>query len=269
MDTQETSQETQARDYESEARSQGWKPKEEFDGDPGRWTDAETFVKRGEEILPIVRKQNEGLKKELERTRQEVAEIKAAAKEFRAYQEAQFKQKAEKLESEIANLRAQRREAISTGDGDRVDAIEEQIDSLKDQQREIKATAKEEKAAGVDPALQAWVDENKWYTESPRMAAFANAVGAELVQQKGLQGPDLLQAIREEVEKEFPHKFEKEKAAVRNPMAASGKDGGPATAKGGKSYRDLPEAEKKACDTFVKLGAMSRDEYVKAYFEDK
>ena len=34
--------------YESEAREQGWKPKEEYEGDPEKWRPAKEFVERGE-----------------------------------------------------------------------------------------------------------------------------------------------------------------------------------------------------------------------------
>jgi hypothetical protein len=33
----------------------GWTAKEKFRGDPERWVDAATFVKNGEESLPILR----------------------------------------------------------------------------------------------------------------------------------------------------------------------------------------------------------------------
>ena len=263
MTEQVDTQQTASRDFEAEARQQGWKPKEEFSGDPGRWTDAETFVRKGEQIAAIVNKRAEGLKTELDRTRAELAEIKAVAKEFREHQQKMFAEKESRLKSEIESLRAQRREAISAGDGERVDEIEQQIDSLKDQAKDIKTTAKEEKAQGVDPALQQWVSENAWYNESPRMAAYANAVAAELVQQ-GIQGPAMLAKIREEVEKEFPAKFKKE--TTRNPLAAQASDDGREVKTGGKSYRDLPDEAKRSCDKFVKLGAVTREQFVKDYF---
>jgi hypothetical protein len=52
--------------YESEARQQGWMPQEEFKGDPDRWTDAETFVRRADEVLPILKKRDRILKQENE-----------------------------------------------------------------------------------------------------------------------------------------------------------------------------------------------------------
>ena len=34
--------------YEDEARNQGWKPKDEYEGDPTKWRPAKDFVERGE-----------------------------------------------------------------------------------------------------------------------------------------------------------------------------------------------------------------------------
>ena len=34
--------------YEQQAREQGWRPKEEYEGDPEKWRPAKEFVERGE-----------------------------------------------------------------------------------------------------------------------------------------------------------------------------------------------------------------------------
>jgi len=44
----EQTQTTQVDSYESQAREQGWKPKEEYEGDPEKWKPAKEFVERGE-----------------------------------------------------------------------------------------------------------------------------------------------------------------------------------------------------------------------------
>ncbi|CAB4183418.1 hypothetical protein UFOVP1078_64, partial [uncultured Caudovirales phage] len=59
-----------------EAVSQGWVSKDKYRGDEKDWVDAETFVKRGREILPILRKNNENLLKELNQTKENLKEFK-------------------------------------------------------------------------------------------------------------------------------------------------------------------------------------------------
>ena len=38
----------QTNPYEGEAREMGWRPKEEWQGEPEKWRDAKEFVERGE-----------------------------------------------------------------------------------------------------------------------------------------------------------------------------------------------------------------------------
>lgn len=81
----DTQKQEQLAAVEKEARLLGWVPKEDFrDGD--HWVDAETFVKRGKEINPILRKNNEILLKKLDAANAEVAEVKKVAKEFEKFQ---------------------------------------------------------------------------------------------------------------------------------------------------------------------------------------
>ena len=41
--------------YELEAREQGWKPQDEYEGDPNKWRPAKEFVERGELFGKICR----------------------------------------------------------------------------------------------------------------------------------------------------------------------------------------------------------------------
>jgi len=50
---------------ETKAKAMGWSPKDEFRGDPDRWVDAETYVRRGEEFIPFLRANNKKLEEEL------------------------------------------------------------------------------------------------------------------------------------------------------------------------------------------------------------
>ena len=68
-----------------EARSQGWVPKEEFKKDPKSWVDADVFVERGHQILPLVRKHSENLSKELAATKEQLKELRETAEEFKKY----------------------------------------------------------------------------------------------------------------------------------------------------------------------------------------
>ena len=53
VDTENT--ETPSPDIEARARAMGWRPQEEFNGDPAKWKPAEDFVAKGENDLPVLR----------------------------------------------------------------------------------------------------------------------------------------------------------------------------------------------------------------------
>ena len=51
---------------EISARAMGWRPQDEFGGDPERWVDADTFVARGEQVMPLLKAQNKKLRQEMD-----------------------------------------------------------------------------------------------------------------------------------------------------------------------------------------------------------
>lgn len=264
--------EPQTPDYESEARAQGWVGQEEFRGRETDWVDAETFVKRGREILPIVRKNNEKLLKELQEARKIAEEARETAKEFQKFQKEQYERKAKELEGQLSELRAARREAISSGDGERVDQIEEAQDAIKQELHEAKEAAKvapkaPEQEAKPDQALQAWLDKNEWFGTDVRTTGIANGLGEALRRENPqLVGQAFLDKLDEELAATFPDKFGKKKVA--NPMEGAGSAPSGRVPKSKASYESLPGDAKAACDRFVKQGLMTREEYVKDYFAE-
>jgi transcription elongation GreA/GreB family factor len=258
--------------YESEARAQGWVSKEEFRSDERDWVDAETFVRRGREILPIVRKNNEKLLKELNEAKRDAQEAKAAAKEFQKFQQEQYERKAQELEEKLSLVKQAKREAINSGDGDRVVELDDMTDVLKaDIQKAKEASvikpvepAKQDQV--VDVNLQNWLDKNDWFGVDKRTTCIANGLAEAIrLENPGLQGQAFLQKLDEELSEVLPTKFGKQKP--KNPMdgealnsSASGRQ-----PKGKRSYESLPSDAKAACDRFVKQGLMTKEEYIQSY----
>jgi hypothetical protein len=98
----DTQSQPEERDFEAEARSHGWTPQEEFKGDPARWVDAETFIKRADEVMPLLKKQNAHQKRELEEMKRTIKRLSAA--EQRAYENAR------------ADIAAEMEAAVEAGD---------------------------------------------------------------------------------------------------------------------------------------------------------
>ena len=259
-------------DYSAEASAQGWVAKEEYRGNESDWVDAETFVKRGKEIMPILRKNNEKLLKELKEARSIAEEARATAKEFQKFQKEQYERKARDLESQLTQLKQAKRDAVSSGDGDRVVEIDDAMDLIKQDVVEARAEANrqpepvQQAAPPPDENLQAWLDKNTWFGQDKRITDVTNAIGKSITEEfPTLKGKAFLDKLDEELAQTYPEKFGKKTRA--NPMdGTSGTvtSGRPSSAK--RSYENLPSEAKAACDRFLKQGLIkSKEAYVAEY----
>ena len=253
-----------------EAESQGWVPKERYRGDDKDWVDAETFVKRGREILPILRKHNENLVRELSTTKEQLKEFRQAAEEFKKFQKEAYERKAKEYEQQIDHLKQARAEAISEGDGQRVNALDDQIDEAKEAAKEARQASKTDSSAGqldppasIDPVLQTWIERNDWFGKDMKMTRMTNGLGEALrLENPNLKGQEFLEELDKALREHFPDKFGKRKTPSGQVESGSNQGNAP---KGKKSYDSLPEEAKKACDRFVKQGLMTREQYVADY----
>lgn len=258
---------------EKDARTFGWVPLEEFRGGEEKWVDAETFVKRGKEINPILKKNNELLLKKLDEANKRVEEIGKAADEFRTFQKDAAEKRVKEYETQLKELRQAKSEAVTSGDGERVVAIDDAIDEVKEEvaaaKAAIKEQPKEETKTGntIDPILQNWIDKNEWYVKDKRMAAIANSIAAEIRS----ENPDLinqpfLDRLSKELKETFPDKFGNKKPG--NPVE-SGSSGTRPGSRGGKTYENLPPEAKAACDRFVKtMPGYTREKYLADYYAE-
>lgn len=249
---------TDTRDFEAEARAQGWRPRDEFPGDPNKWTDAETFVRRGEEVLPFIKKENASLKQkisQLERDLKRVLRSEAAAHE-----------------NAVAELKAQQREAVATGDVEAFEALDRKADTLRKNMQEDSPTQ------GEDPAEQvlAFRENNAWYDKGALASASELEVEARLFADRTAdrwiaQGKPQTMKPSEfyaELEREVNERFPMLKHKAARPKPASDVAGvtNRAAPKGAKGYDQLPAEAKRQCDRFVANGTIkSREDYVKRY----
>lgn len=202
----------QEREYspiELEAMDQGWRPKEEFQGDPDRFIEAGEFIRRGE-LFAKIDHQN----KEIKQVRQTLEQFKShhANVEKAAYDRA------------IADLKRQRKEALAEGDVDRFDALDEQVDKAIDARDEFvkQASQPAQQVPTVHPDFAAWAAKNPWYSNDPIMQGAADRFGKVLASQ-GLSPLEVLKQVETKIKEEFPHKFSNPKrnapSAVESPSA--------------------------------------------------
>lgn len=265
---------------EVKAKELGWSPKEEFRGDPEKWIDAETFVKRGEELMPLLKANNRKLHDELSNVRSELTKtqnlLNNAAESIEALKEFNNKETLKVAKEERGKLAAALKEARNEGD---VEKELEIADKLEEQKVAIKAAeappAKSEpiKATADDPVFQEWRKDNPWFGEDEFKSDVALAIGNRLkIKEPSLTGRAFLDKVSEEVDKRL--------GSIRSNGVGKveGARGGGGSPEAGKTYSDLPAEAKAACDKqaqrLVGQGRAFKDanewrkHYAKKYFEE-
>ena len=246
-------------EIELEAARMGHIPLDQWRGDPEDWTDAEAFVKRGREIMPMLRKNNERLLSKLAEQERQQMEDRKTFEEFRKFHEQTLeKQKADAL----AQLRAARKEAIATGDGEAFDQADERIRRIESVQEEKRETVQKPAA---NPIFEKWMERNDWFTKDPALRAVADSL-VDVIRADGVYDvgtPEFLEEVTRRVRAVSPNKFQnparQAAAAVDSPAPRSRKPGG-------KTYDDLPAEAKQMCDQFMKvIPGYTREAYVLNY----
>ena len=265
-----------ARDYEQEAKQMGWRPKEEFRGNPDDWRDAETYVKRGEEFLPIVRSQ---LRKTEQQLNETASRLEASEKDFalRLKRIENANQKAlEKQRLQMAQeIERQKREAVKFGDEDRYNELSEQeLDLYRDLEPESEPVKEvQPQQAPASKEVVEWANENPWFGSDMPLTHYAVEIDAKLSQEAPyMDDSERLARTKEMVQQRFPEKFglSQSKPAPAIQQGISPVEGGQrnATARNtAKGWNELPSEAKAAGQRFVADGTYkSKDEYAKDYW---
>jgi hypothetical protein len=236
----EVQEEVKLSPVQQKAMDQGWKPKEQFEGDPDDFIDAPEFVRRGE------------LFDKIERQSKELRNVKDALEAFKVHH---TKVKESEYNRALKAVEAARKKAFEDGDSDRFFALEQQIDAIKDEAAAVKEAGKAPIEPTTPPALETWMSQNAWYQKDRAMTAFADSLGAEL-HAKGFTLEQALREIDAEVRKEFASKLERK----RPPSP----EGSTRTSAGSKadSFK-LSDEEARVMNKLVKSGVMSKEDYIK------
>lgn len=262
-----------------EAFAQGWVPKEQWTGREDEWTDAETFVRRGREINPILRKTLKRKDAEIDALRRELTEMKGTVAEI-----VEHKAKIEKLayERALKDLKAQKKAAMVDQDFERVAEVDEAIDQLRDAKPDDttpkKKDDKKADAPTVDPRIAGWIERNPWYNDRPENAdlvAYANGISNQMVQAALASGaqpdPDvILPQVALRVKKVFPDYFKGTPAMFDTGGEGKGESpSGKPTGK--KGFSSLPADAKAQFERFYKSGYypnMKKEDAQAQYFSD-
>lgn len=237
---------------EQEARNMGWKPKEEFSGNPDNWVDAEEFLDRGRHVLPILNENNKRLQKELAARDNQISQLQSAVQEsqssikaLQAHYNESTKRAVELAKKEVI---AQLKAAKEGGDVETEVALTEQLQDLRDAERAAATAATsddkpvDQPAQPLDPAFIAWQQDNPWFNtdlqKTQAILAIANGLRAAGNKQVGRPFMDACVKILDR------------NGEFEEPRAVSKVEGGGVSSSrtpGAKSFASLPAEAKAAC----------------------
>lgn len=280
---------------EDQARAikDGWIPPARYRGEPEKFIDADQFLERGEQILPIVRSRLAQRDKELGETKAQVAELnanlKALRESFDTMEEVNRQETKRKVEDVKKQLKSALTQANKDGDHEAVAEITERMttfnaDVKKAEEEEAKAAAEkkeaETRAKGAPQpteAFKAFAAENPWYGQDRRKTLLFGGIAQDLALQIKETGKTVSEVEFYDLALEELEKTVGGGSSAGNPDKTNGARGG-ARRSGGKSYNDLSPEAKEACAYYAKtlVGKGRRYEklgdwqaaYAKKHFED-
>ena len=246
-------------EVEQAAREMGWRPRDEFRGDTAKWVDAETFVSRGENFIPILRADREKLRGENAEIKSALAETKTllqasqeAIEELKRYHTEDTARQVEKARKDLVK---QLKEARDSGDVEAEVTIQDELARIRTAQaapapKPAAAPSPTASAPPTDPDFTAWLANNTWFATSPRLRGLTLGIAEEFrAKEPALKG------------KAFYERLDVEMAEYLDPPSrgsskvegsrTSGSRGSNSSSGRARSYSDLPAEAKQACDSYA------------------
>ena len=213
--TPEVQEEPAQKTREDDARAQGWRPEEEFEGDKAKWVPAEEFLRR----KPLFDKiHDQG--RELKDLRKAVEHLVDSSKKIEAKVQ---REEQEKYEAKLAELQQKRREAIEMADADEVERFDKRIEKVKESRPEEE---KPQPAAAEYPHkedIEKWVARNPWFDADADLREFMELKQNQNLK-RGMSVPDALKESEKQVRAAFAHKFENPNKEKPSPVSPRNTD---------------------------------------------
>lgn len=269
------------------AAEMGWVAPDKFRGAPEKWIDADVFLERGEQIMPILRSTNKRLTGEistLSRTVKELTDkLDASADSMTALKEFHSEEVKRRLAETKRELTADLKKAREDGNVDREVEIVGELSQLKPVEEahkdDDKVALPRKAPPASDPEYDAWKRDNPWFGVDHRKTALAIGIGNEIRSKEreegvpdgeGIKGRAFLEKVQIELDQMF-------KPAGGGNGKVEGARGGGGGSQRGKRFADLPADAQNACHGFAgrlvgegrayKTMADWESAYVKDYYE--
>lgn len=242
VDTQDTTTEEQpsAPTLEELAGEMGWRPQDQWKGDPTKWKPAHDFVRSTVDV-------NHKLTNRLKGVEEQIGAMARTSAQLTERAVAEMRDK----------LLAQREEAFDLNDREAFQKAEQALRELPTPQP---ATSNE---------TQAFIERNAaWWNKDQEATAFAFNRCDEL-SKMGLSQARQIATVEREMKTYFPELFAEETKSTPPKPAPLNPPGNRGSAPTPKGFNALPSDAKSAALDYEKRGICTRDEYAKLYFEEQ
>jgi hypothetical protein len=218
------------------AAEMGWRPKDQWTGDPEAWKPADQFIRDGREIQQTTARELRSVREQIERMGQVTETI---------------------VQDKLAERDAewQRKMAKAVDDGDTEAALK-----LADQRPAAKAA----NGTGPDPLVAAWTAKNPWFNTDPLARVRAEELSNRLAH---LPVPEQLAQVERAMKREFPEHFPAQ--SKQPPATQTGGSRNPNPSNRAKGFADMPLASQQVALDYEKRLGVPKEQTAKSYWQDQ
>ena len=244
--------------HEEAAFDAGWRPLDQWEGEPEDWVSAKEYNRVGE-MMERIKSQGNQLRSYTKKMDQLEVALKTLGEHNAKIAE-------EEYNKAMADLKSIKVQAMEEGDFETVVEVDERIAEYKTAAPK-KAPVQQQEDAPVDPVILDWLETNDWYEKDPVMRGAAEAMMRQINEgTPGIKPAEVLEMVEETMREEFPHKFGGTRGNFYRSTTTETDTDGTTRAKTKKcskyGARQLNEEQTKIGKVFVRTGAMkSLDEY--------
>lgn len=246
-------------EIERRAKDMGWAPRDHWRGAPERWVDAEAFVRRGEEIMPILQANNRKEQVRIQRLEADNLRLQtsltAATESIEVLTNISSEASLETAKQRRKDLLRQQAQARANNDSDLEVELAEQIADqtavireaekpssdnegarntntnrrvVKDKTSPTSASSIPNQSPINDPSFIAWNQDNPWFGSDTKKTALATEIGREIRSNPAnahLQGRAFFDKVSEETEAYLGQSANRGRSA-ESKVEGGGTDGG-------------------------------------------
>lgn len=236
---------------EAQAVKGGWKPQEEFKGNPDEWVSAKEFVGR-QKLYDRIKNLDDKLVYQQSKFEKDMVQI------------SDHIAKISKVEHDKAmrQLKAQKEIALEEGNVRALDAINDEIRDTEKAHETAKQPAiqkQTDNGAQIAREFQEWQTKNDWFQKDTGLRKEAEAIGiGYAASNPGITHAQVLEYVETKIKQYYPDKFQTRKQVEQSVEAGgiTSQSGTSSRKAKGLTEADLSEQETIVMKTLIKRGAL-------------